>query len=169
MSSIEAVVQIKQRNPTWGCPRIAQQIALAFGTPIDKDAKNYHDDDDDYPVRIFRILVRHPVLTRCVRGSRNPAICRIVEELSIAKNASARTPLIIQVVTAILQPMITTLRWLAIFIFPTLRDRRDLALENLALRQLLGVLKREAYRSPIPDRAPELPRWPVVAMLTPGA
>ena len=24
---IEAVVQMKQRNPTWGCPRIAQQIA----------------------------------------------------------------------------------------------------------------------------------------------
>ncbi len=34
---IEAVVQTKQRNPTWGCPRIAQQIALAFGIPIDKD------------------------------------------------------------------------------------------------------------------------------------
>src|ERR1700681_2384000 len=23
---LEAVVQMKQRNPTWGCPRIAQQI-----------------------------------------------------------------------------------------------------------------------------------------------
>jgi putative transposase len=34
---IEAVVQTKQRNPSWGCPRIAQQIALAFGIPIDKD------------------------------------------------------------------------------------------------------------------------------------
>src|SRR5262245_24753769 len=34
---IEAVVQTKRRNPTWGCPRIAQQIALAFGIPIDKD------------------------------------------------------------------------------------------------------------------------------------
>jgi transposase InsO family protein len=34
---IEAVVQTKQRNPTWGCPRIAQQIALAFDIPIDKD------------------------------------------------------------------------------------------------------------------------------------
>ncbi len=32
-----AVVDMKQRNPTWGCPRIAQQIALAFGIPIDKD------------------------------------------------------------------------------------------------------------------------------------
>jgi putative transposase len=34
---IAAVVQMKQRNPTWGCPRIAQQIALAFDIPIDKD------------------------------------------------------------------------------------------------------------------------------------
>jgi transposase InsO family protein len=28
---------MKQRNPAWGCPRIAQQIALAFDIPIDKD------------------------------------------------------------------------------------------------------------------------------------
>lgn len=34
---IDAVVEIKRRNPTWGCPRIAQQIALAFGVEIDKD------------------------------------------------------------------------------------------------------------------------------------
>jgi transposase InsO family protein len=34
---VEAVVDIKHRNPTWGCPRIAQQIALAFGIKIDKD------------------------------------------------------------------------------------------------------------------------------------
>ena len=34
---IEAVVETKQRNPTWGSPRIAQQITLAFGIPIDKD------------------------------------------------------------------------------------------------------------------------------------
>jgi putative transposase len=32
-----AVVDMKQRNPTWGCPRIAQQVALAFGIPINKD------------------------------------------------------------------------------------------------------------------------------------
>ncbi len=32
-----AVVEMKRRNPTWGCPRIAQQIALAFGIPINKD------------------------------------------------------------------------------------------------------------------------------------
>jgi putative transposase len=34
---IDAIVATKQRNPFWGCPRIAQQIALAFGIPIDKD------------------------------------------------------------------------------------------------------------------------------------
>ena len=34
---IPAVVGMKQRNPSWGCPRIAQQIALAFGIPIGKD------------------------------------------------------------------------------------------------------------------------------------
>ena len=34
---IEAVVAMKRRNPSWGCPRIAQQISLAFGVEIDKD------------------------------------------------------------------------------------------------------------------------------------
>lgn len=34
---IAAVVDMKQRNPSWGCPRIAHQIALAFGIPINKD------------------------------------------------------------------------------------------------------------------------------------
>jgi putative transposase len=34
---IDAVVQMKQRNPSWGCPRIAQQMALAFDIVIDKD------------------------------------------------------------------------------------------------------------------------------------
>ncbi len=34
---IDAVVAMKRRNPKWGCPRIAQQIALAFGIEIDKD------------------------------------------------------------------------------------------------------------------------------------
>jgi hypothetical protein len=34
---IAAVVEMKQRNPRWGCPRIAQQIALAFGISIDRD------------------------------------------------------------------------------------------------------------------------------------
>src|SRR5262245_25477866 len=34
---VDAVLAMKRRNPRWGCPRIAQQIALAFGVEIDKD------------------------------------------------------------------------------------------------------------------------------------
>jgi len=34
---IRAVVEMKKRNPTWGCPQIADQINLAFGTSINKD------------------------------------------------------------------------------------------------------------------------------------
>src|SRR6266850_3983414 len=34
---IAAVVDMKQGNRSWGCPRIAQQITLAFGIPINKD------------------------------------------------------------------------------------------------------------------------------------
>ena len=32
-----AVVEMKRRNPSWGCPRIADQINLAFRTSINKD------------------------------------------------------------------------------------------------------------------------------------
>ena len=34
---IDAVVEMKRSNRTWGCKRIAQQIALVFGIDIDKD------------------------------------------------------------------------------------------------------------------------------------
>lgn len=34
---IDAIVSTKQRNPRFGCPRIAQQINLAFGLELDKD------------------------------------------------------------------------------------------------------------------------------------
>ncbi len=34
---IDAVVEMKRRNPTWGCKRIAQQMTMAFGVDIDKD------------------------------------------------------------------------------------------------------------------------------------
>src|SRR5713101_6260347 len=49
---IAAVVDMKRRNPTWGCPRIAQQITLAFGIPLNKDvvrrilAVRYHPKPD---------------------------------------------------------------------------------------------------------------------------
>jgi len=38
--------------------------------------------------------------------------------------------------------MIETLRWLGILTVAAFRERRDLALENLALRQQLGVVCR---------------------------
>jgi hypothetical protein len=43
---INAVLEMKRRNPGWGCPRIADQIALAFGVEIDKDV-------------VRRILTKH--------------------------------------------------------------------------------------------------------------
>jgi len=47
---IDAIVAFKRRNPRIGCPRIAQQIARAFGIDIDKDivrqvlAKHYRPE-----------------------------------------------------------------------------------------------------------------------------
>jgi transposase InsO family protein len=49
---IDAIVDSKRRNPLWGCPRIAQQVALAFGVSLDKDivrrvlANHYRPDSD---------------------------------------------------------------------------------------------------------------------------
>jgi hypothetical protein len=49
---IHAIVELKQRNPRFGCLRIAQQIAKAFGVDIDKDlvrrvlAKHYRPMPD---------------------------------------------------------------------------------------------------------------------------
>jgi hypothetical protein len=34
---VSAIVEMKRRNPRFGCRRIAQQIALLFGVEIDKD------------------------------------------------------------------------------------------------------------------------------------
>ena len=34
---IRAIIEMKQRNLIWGCPRIAEQINLVFGTSINKD------------------------------------------------------------------------------------------------------------------------------------
>lgn len=48
---ITAIIELKQRNPRFGCVRIALQIALAFGIEIDKDvvrrvlAKYYRPGD----------------------------------------------------------------------------------------------------------------------------
>ncbi len=32
----EVIVEMKRRNPHYGCPKIAQQISKAFGVEIDK-------------------------------------------------------------------------------------------------------------------------------------
>ena len=34
---VAAIVEMKRRNPRWGCPRIARQIGLAFEIQIDRD------------------------------------------------------------------------------------------------------------------------------------
>lgn len=50
---IQAIVELKQRNPRFGCLRIAQQINKAFGVDINKDlvrrvlAKHYRTKPDD--------------------------------------------------------------------------------------------------------------------------
>jgi putative transposase len=50
---IQAIVELKQRNPRFGCRRIAQQINKAFDVQIDKDivrrvlAKHYHPTPGD--------------------------------------------------------------------------------------------------------------------------
>ena len=47
---IAAIVEMKRRNPRFGCRRIAQQISFTFGVDIDKDvvrrvlAKHYRPD-----------------------------------------------------------------------------------------------------------------------------
>ena len=50
---IRVIVEMKQRNPRFGCPRIAQQISKAFGIEINKDtvrrvlAKHYRPGSND--------------------------------------------------------------------------------------------------------------------------
>jgi transposase InsO family protein len=50
---IQIIIEMKRRNPRFGCPRIAQQIAHAFGIDIDKDvvrrvlAKHYRPSPGD--------------------------------------------------------------------------------------------------------------------------
>jgi putative transposase len=44
---IDAVVEMKRRNPYFGCRKIAEQVSNAFGIELNKDV-------------VRRILVRHP-------------------------------------------------------------------------------------------------------------
>ena len=51
---INAIVEMKRRNPRYGCPRIAQQINLAFDLDLDKDtvrralATHYRPDPNNH-------------------------------------------------------------------------------------------------------------------------
>ena len=53
MELIAAIVELKRRNPKFGCVRIAQQISYTFGVDIDKDvvrrvlAKHYRPSDSE--------------------------------------------------------------------------------------------------------------------------
>jgi hypothetical protein len=53
---IAAIVEMKRRNPCFGCRRIAQQIAFVFGVEIDKDV-------------VRRVLARHSRPSRGSNGS----------------------------------------------------------------------------------------------------
>jgi hypothetical protein len=46
---IDAIVEMKRRDPNWGCPRIAQQITLAFGIGINKDVVRRVLDNHYHP------------------------------------------------------------------------------------------------------------------------
>jgi transposase InsO family protein len=52
---IELVLEMKRRNPRFGCTKIAEQISTTFAIPIDKDvvrrilAAHYHPDQTDGP------------------------------------------------------------------------------------------------------------------------
>jgi putative transposase len=48
---VAAVVDMKRRNPSWGCPRIAQQIGLAFGILMNKDLAMMSLMERDQPVQ----------------------------------------------------------------------------------------------------------------------
>ncbi len=53
---IQAIVELKRRNPRFGCPRIAQQINKAFGIEIDKDVvrRSSPHITDQNPVAVVR-------------------------------------------------------------------------------------------------------------------
>lgn len=51
---IAAIVDMKKRNPRFGCPRIAEQIKLAFGTDINKDVVRRVLDHHYHPVGDYK-------------------------------------------------------------------------------------------------------------------
>src|ERR1019366_10640871 len=59
---IDAVVEMKRRNPRFGCRKIAEQISSAFGIEINKDV-------------VRRILIRH---YRSVPGGDGPSWLTVI-------------------------------------------------------------------------------------------
>jgi putative transposase len=78
---VAAVVDMKRRNPTWGCPRIAQQIALAFDIPINKDVVR----------RVLAAGYRPPQTRRGHPGSRSSVTRRTVCGVSTCFAANRRS------------------------------------------------------------------------------
>jgi putative transposase len=63
---IAAILEMKRRNPRYGCPRIAQQIAHAFDIQIDKDV-------------VRRILARY---FRSPSGTKGPSWLTLIGDLT---------------------------------------------------------------------------------------
>jgi hypothetical protein len=65
---IRAVIEMKKRNPKWGCPQIADQIDLAFAASINKDV-------------VRRILAAHrlPDLDYSAEMQRNAEIMQPID------------------------------------------------------------------------------------------
>jgi len=96
---IQAILEMKRRNPRFGCPRIAQQINKAFGINLDKDvvrrilAAHFrpvpgdggpswlsflgHTKDSLWSIDLFRcesiLLKSHWALVGCGRNAGRPA------------------------------------------------------------------------------------------------
>jgi putative transposase len=61
---IAVILEMKRRNPRFGCPRIAQQVSHAFGIEIDKDV-------------VRRILAKH---YRPKPGGEGPSWLTVIAE-----------------------------------------------------------------------------------------
>jgi putative transposase len=57
---IATIVEMKRRNPRFGCPRIDREIAHAFGIEIDKDV-------------VRRVLAKHYAMNRVMLRQNKPS------------------------------------------------------------------------------------------------
>jgi len=78
---IQAIVELKKRNPRFGCPRIAQEINKAFGLDVDKDQVSLRSRDAKRDIRVdpFALDHRQPVVPR---PSRSPALRHSIASLA---------------------------------------------------------------------------------------